>query len=428
MLLVFLLCNALLPVQRVVHEVHFGVAAILRESVSLNKLVNGGINAFWRWLDSWGATPTNFTLDPKHFQQVAANQDYRSLAKMCIAGLHGLHSVPSHTAYYHGIGDAWAFWIVIIQQCSVDSCVKPSHPYDLELMNLRNFLAWRGLSGSDDVLWACLALMPHSHFSDMQYHWNGARGVRQLYAEAEDHYVKRDGNHTELYWDTRHRYTATIGISLWITASAQLYVQTGEKRYISNALSAFDYLVVQGEYDTPLLTSHGHVYDGRNIQFRKVDRTEWSYNAGVALAALTGLYRVTHEERFLHMGERVAQHAMETFWGGGHLHEVQSLPLNTDQLSFKGLFLHYLADFLVSLRKSQSGQGTPDWVDRLRVRVEDTCTWLVHNRLTERRFCAYWGEHLADSRCKEQSAYVPAGMVGASQLFLLAHLLRNSSS
>ena len=150
MLLVFLLCNALLPVQRVVHEVHFGVAAILRESVSLNKLVNGGINAFWRWLDSWGATPTNFTLDPKHFQQVAANQDYRSLAKMCIAGLHGLHSVPSHTAYYHGIGDAWAFWIVIIQQCSVDSCVKPSHPYDLDLMNLRNILAWPGLSGRDD--------------------------------------------------------------------------------------------------------------------------------------------------------------------------------------------------------------------------------------------------------------------------------------
>ena len=50
-------------------------------------------------------------------------------------------------------------------------------------------LAWRGLSGSDDVLCAGLALSPFPCFLEMPYHWNGVCGVLQLYAEAEVQHV-----------------------------------------------------------------------------------------------------------------------------------------------------------------------------------------------------------------------------------------------
>ena len=258
-----------------------------------------------------------------------------------------LYSVQSHRIFYHGIGDAWAFWVVLILRCSVQNCTDPATPYALESGSPRNMLAWRGLSGSDDVLWACLALSPFPQFLDMPYHWNGARGARQLYSEAEAHYVTHTGNGTVLYWDTTQRYTATISLTLWIAASVRLYERTGEGRYLANALSGFQSLVDAEGWDSPLVTAQGFVYDGRWGDTRRVKRDEWTYNSGVALAALIALYRTTRRDRYLLMAEAVARHAILVFWeGSGYLYELPHLidgrlfmGLNTDQFWFKGVFV-----------------------------------------------------------------------------------------
>jgi hypothetical protein len=119
-------------------------------------------------------------------------------------------------------------------------------------------LAWRGLSGSsDDILWATLAMLRYEpRFLDMGYHLNGARGAVQLYAEAEKHFVARTGNMTSLYWNTNKQYQATIGITLWITASCELHRQTGKEQFRQNGLSAFRTLQHLG------IMQRGQVFDG----------------------------------------------------------------------------------------------------------------------------------------------------------------------
>jgi hypothetical protein len=49
---------------------------------------------------------------------------------------------------------------------------------------MKNFMGWRGASGSDDIEWVGLGLInaykftKNKVFLDMDYQWNGARGVK----------------------------------------------------------------------------------------------------------------------------------------------------------------------------------------------------------------------------------------------------------
>lgn len=55
--------------------------------------------------------------------------------------------------------------------------------------DLKNFMAWRGISGSDDIEWVGIGLVAAYKFTnnpvflDKDYEWNGARGCKQLYDE-----------------------------------------------------------------------------------------------------------------------------------------------------------------------------------------------------------------------------------------------------
>jgi hypothetical protein len=415
----------------IVHESHFYLAAAIRRSQWLNVRVGEILHSTMRWVDEFGTdTSENGTLriDVGHFQRLAAERDYAALAQLSVDGLVTLYPDSRHNAYYHGIPDSWAFWTVMLMECGVRNCERQL-PYDLHSFSWRNTNAWRGLSGSDDVLWAALVLVDHSDLIDSGYAWTGARGARQLFAEAKIHFMHRSGNRTELYWDTNREYTATIGLTLWIAAAAELFARTRDRVYLEDALSAVGTLLhSQNASDgvtavTALITSDGHVYDGRGLG-GWVNQMEWSYNAGVALAALTALYAATNEEPYLLLAERVAQHAVQTFIGArGHVAERTSF-LNRDQFSFKGLLLHFLGEFLdVLLRRRER---VPRWVAVLKSVLERECEWLVDNRLDERGFCVYWGEDSADATCSrvDRTTYAPQGMATASQLFALTAQLQ----
>jgi predicted alpha-1,6-mannanase (GH76 family) len=310
----------------------------------------------------------------------------------------------------------------MIMSCAVLRCEEL--PYDLESNSLRATLTWRGLSGSsDDLLWATLAMLSWStpRFLDLEYRVNGARGAVQLYAEAEKHFAVRSGNTTSLYWDTNKRYQSTISVTLWITASCELYQKTGEARYLENGLSGFRGLTQLG------LISHGQVFDGvhTNLGHGTLGTEKWTYNAGVALGALTELYRSTNDVRFLTIGQEIAELAVTDFWetNGEHLHELRGGDLNTDQFSFKGILLHYLARFVRVL--SKTGRLDLAWARKLKATCQQESSWLVAHRLRDDGFCVYWGEPVAQHRCNENSSYPPQGMVGASQLFMLTDQLQH---
>lgn len=416
----------------IVHEFHFYLGAAIRRSQWLNAKVGETLHKTMRWVDEFGTDTSEngtLTIDVSQFQRLVAQRNYSALALASVDGLKTLYPDSRHNAYYHGIADSWAFWTVMLMECAVLNCERQL-PYNLHGFDWRNTNAWRGLSGSDDVLWATLVLVDHSDLIDSGYAWTGARGARQLFSEAKDHFMHRVGNHTELYWDTNKDYTATIGLTLWIASAAQLYSRTREPVYLADALSAVGALLHSKNASdgvtavSALITSDGHVYDGRSIG-GWVNTMEWSYNSGVALAALTALYTATQKEAYLLLAERVAQTAVQSFIGArGHIAE-RAAHLNRDQFSFKGLLLHFLGELLAVLLENRGGR-VPRWVVMLKDVLERECEWLVSNRLNERGFCVYWGESGADSTCRtiDRMTFAPQGMATASQLFHLTAQLQ----
>jgi hypothetical protein len=67
-------------------------------------------------------------------------------------------------------------------------------------------------------------------------------------------------------------------------------VQTGDYKYVENAISAYRALGQLG------LMEKGQIYDGvHTSNVTDVNRMKWSYNNGMALGALTGLYTSTND-------------------------------------------------------------------------------------------------------------------------------------
>ena len=320
-------CTQQISPAQLLHDVIFYFCYGLRKSDNLNRFISSKAQQVYHAVDTHGMSSVDAVINKTRYQQLAvywfcvkhvavvvfvsftvpeptgqrmqqADRKYGSLARACIKDLHRLYPVDSHRAFFHGISDIWTFFVLIIEQCSVVPC--DPLPWELASFNIRNTvgktrhiiilfgspayltlvapfhiqLAWRGLSGSDDVLWACLALTQFPSFLDVDYTMVGLRGVRQLYKEAEYHYINHIGNLTELYWNTNKDYTATIGISLWVAASARLYEATQEPRYLSNALSAYEALTKAPQKDgTPLITSDGEVFDGRRGD--AMDKRQW---------------------------------------------------------------------------------------------------------------------------------------------------------
>lgn len=417
----------------IVHEFHFYLGAAIRRSQWLNAKVGDTLHKAMRWVDEFGTDTSEngtLTIDVLQFQRLVAQRNYSALALAAVDGLKTLYPDSRHNAYYHGIADSWAFWTVMLMECAVLNCEREL-PYDLHGFDWRNTNAWRGLSGSDDVLWATLVLVDHSDLIDSGYAWTGARGARQLFAEAKGHFMHRVGNHTELYWDTNREYTATIGLTLWIASAAQLYSRTREPMYLADALSAVGALLNPKNASdgvtaaSALITNDGHVFDGRSI-YGKLNPMEWTYNSGVALAALTALYSATQKEAYLLLAERVAQTAIQTFIAKrGHVAE-RLASLNRDQFSFKGILLHFLSKFLAVVLENRGGR-VPRWVVMLKDVLERECEWLVNNRLKKHGFCVYWGEPEADTTCEiiGRMTYAPQGMATASQLFHLTAQLQS---
>jgi hypothetical protein len=72
-----------------------------------------------RSIDQYGANSTAVQpLNVDRYKKLIAAGSYLEVAKECVRGLHQLHPVSNHNAWYHGMSDSWAFWALIIMSCS----------------------------------------------------------------------------------------------------------------------------------------------------------------------------------------------------------------------------------------------------------------------------------------------------------------------
>ena len=117
------------------------------------------------------------------------------LAKYAKYKLYTEFSDQKRLIYHFGMRNSWDFWYTVDSLLGVlfEQRIYENKPdltdtfltdKFLTVSDLKNFMAWRGVSGSDDIEWAGLGLVAAYRFTknpvflDKEYEWNGARGCK----------------------------------------------------------------------------------------------------------------------------------------------------------------------------------------------------------------------------------------------------------
>eukprot|EP00931_Biecheleriopsis_adriatica_P103041 TRINITY_DN77933_c0_g1_i1.p1 TRINITY_DN77933_c0_g1~~TRINITY_DN77933_c0_g1_i1.p1 ORF type:complete len:625 (+),score=82.06 TRINITY_DN77933_c0_g1_i1:65-1939(+) len=508
------------------NELVFDVGSTVRAHEQLNKGINLASHGLLRWIDrAWmGNLPDDIVAGTEHnsstdhivrlpfpaheFRELARSHEVNAnmaetgeglppisnslhLAELAASQLRTRWPVKKHRAWYHGVEDGWLVWVMAMfgelvktVVCAAEEqaaarpkeCVQRKPPFmDLEATDMKTVLLWYGISGSDDLLWACIALLSDFHrYYPARYSLNGRRGIEQLFAEVEKRFevVPGDGRPNIssksglqmvlLDWGTNKDYVATIGLSLMAQVSAGVAMHADTVPPKTRVAALRNAEAVMATLRSTGLVSHGHVYDGfkheagdkklavalsdepANASSRtaplEIDDSEWSYNAGAAIGAFTALFRASGKARYLKEAGHLLRNALHRFTQtvssatGDEiklLGESASSKLDRDQLAFKGIFLYYLVDFVRTYRCAAAGQELPAWLREMHMSLAQQAQDLTRYRLSAERggFCGYWGELHAEQSCAEEwtdpaaAVYGPLSLMSASQLFLAVYLL-----
>lgn len=393
--------------------------------------------------------------------------NFLHLAQLAATQLRMQWPTAQHRAWYHGVEDGWLVWVMMMFDESIEAsgcaseedvlsegrgCTHRNPPIvDLEAADLKTSFLWYGVSGSDDLLWVCLALFSEfRRYYPARYALNGRRGIEELFVEVQKRFEGeagsgeadkinasgKDGNGRHLVlldWGTNRNYVATIGLSLMAQVSAGVAAHPDVVPQKIRTLALRNAEDVLATLHATGMISHAHVYDGfrhdsstkrleltssgalntsSSIEPREIDESEWSYNAGAAVGAFTALYRATGNYSHLAEAERLVRSGLRRFTqtvvpsvsektslqSFNLLGEVVSSKLDRDQLAFKGVFLHFLGDFVRTYRCNSGSKHLPDWMQELYVNLASQAQNLIQHRLSPERggFCGYWGESNAE--------------------------------
>eukprot|EP00877_Chromochloris_zofingiensis_P011778 jgi/Chrzof1/6854/Cz02g01010.t1 len=140
-----------------------------------------------------------------------------------------------------------------------------------------------------------------------------------------------------LYWRKNNPYKSTISLLLYMQAGMLLYTHVKDDMYLIRAQTALRWL-----NETELLTKDGKVFDGIDGQCHH-EYTLFSYNQGVLLGTLIQMYKVTGQDSYLRIAEKVADVPINDMSPNGILREgCEPKTCNYDSEQFKGVYMRYL--------------------------------------------------------------------------------------
>ncbi|GAB3803895.1 glycoside hydrolase family 76 protein [Humibacter antri] len=135
---------------------------------------------------------------------------------------------------------------------------------------------------------------------------------------------------------------------------ARLYSITGNRDYLSSALRSYDWT------NRYLLDTDGLYFDHVSLD-GTVEKTKWSYNQGIPLAAAYALFLATHDRSYLNHAVEVAEasygHYIETGTIGGQ-------PIYFNSIYFKSLLLLASSTHTRKYYDAMSDYGDLLWTDR----------------------------------------------------------------
>ena len=151
-----------------------------------------------------------------------------------------------------------------------------------------------------------------------------------------------------LIWNIpREEYTNAIGNEQYILLLAALHNRVeGDELYLDRAVMALEWFEGVGLINEENLINDG-LTDNTGDECVNNGQETWTYNQGVILGAYAELYRATNDGVYLEKGQVIADAvlASEELSPNGILREpCREEGCDQDQVSFKGIFMRYLAD------------------------------------------------------------------------------------
>ncbi|KAI9891389.1 MAG: hypothetical protein M1814_002708 [Vezdaea aestivalis] len=312
---------------------------------------------------------------------------------------------------------------------------------------------------NDDMLWVVLGWLDSIRFMDTHAHgyhhlvksspeWHGMQFQPPFAHRARIFYdIASKGWDTTLCgggmnWSPYLRpYKNAITNELFIAASVNMYLyfpgdnnsspflvrdeeaNPRDKTYLEAAVKAYDWLASSNMTNSKGLYVDGyHISESGGVNNTKCDERDemvYTYNQGVLLSGLRGLWESTEKQRYLRDGHALVQsvinatgwsleqnqHDHSGRWKGigrsGVLEEVCDAGGYCSQNGqiFKGIFFHHLTAFCAPLDQESCGADQSQLLEHRRL-CKSYRPWVFHNaraafatRDEQGRFGMWWGEH-----------------------------------
>ena len=161
-----------------------------------------------------------------------------------------------------------------------------------------------------------------------------------------------------VWWNEDRKYKNAITNELFLTAAVRLHQRSGGQasKYLDWALREWDWFHASG-----MIGNLGLVNDGLTPDCRNNGKPAYTYNQGVILGGLAGLYEVTGDGAYLQQGESIADAALRDLTSPPSANpagiliepgEADMVGRAGDGSQFKGVFVRHLYDFYLHRRQS----------------------------------------------------------------------------
>jgi predicted alpha-1,6-mannanase (GH76 family) len=200
----------------------------------------------------------------------------------------------------------------------------------------------------DDAAWWALAWLDAYELTGAERYASAAQRIFDYMLTGWD-----DECRGGVWWNTDRRYKNAITNELFLSVAARLHRSGGQdgSRYLDWALREWDWFFASG-----MIGRSGLVNDGLTGDCRNNGKPTYTYNQGVVLGGLSGLYEISGDASYLRAGEKIADAAIThltsppTAAVPGILIEPGEEDMagsrsRGDGSQFKGIFVRNLYDF-----------------------------------------------------------------------------------
>eukprot|EP01061_Rhynchopus_euleeides_P015036 TRINITY_DN25813_c0_g1_i1.p1 TRINITY_DN25813_c0_g1~~TRINITY_DN25813_c0_g1_i1.p1 ORF type:complete len:354 (+),score=110.61 TRINITY_DN25813_c0_g1_i1:668-1729(+) len=143
-----------------------------------------------------------------------------------------------------------------------------------------------------------------------------------------------------VWWSKDKTYKNAIANELFFTLSTELYLSTGDKKFLTWAEKAWGWF-----NGTKMMDAHHLIVDGLTQDCNGTG-PRYTYNQGVLLSGLANMYLVHNDTQYLDVAFSTAVAVTKTLSARGILQEVTSDPTSGDNQQFKGIFMRHASYLL----------------------------------------------------------------------------------